>query len=183
MPPTSLPPGTLPLVVVMGVSGSGKSTVGAALAQRLRVPFADADDFHPEANIAKMTAGLPLDDADRKPWLEALGRWLAERRDGGVVSCSALRRSYRDVLRLHAPGIRLVHLDGAREVIARRQASRPGHFMPASLLDSQFATLEPLGDDEHGTVLDVDASPDALVDALVEQHTHHHLHPLPGALT
>lgn len=104
MPPTSLPPGTLPLVVVMGVSGSGKSTVGAALAQRLRVPFADADDFHPEANIAKMTAGLPLDDADRKPWLEALGRWLAERRDGGVVSCSALRRSYRDVLRLYAPG-------------------------------------------------------------------------------
>lgn len=183
MPPTSHPTGTLPLVVVMGVSGSGKSTVGAALARRLGLPFADADDFHPEANIAKMTAGLPLDDADRGPWLEALGRWLAGRRaGGGVASCSALRRSYRDVLRLHAPGIDLVHLDGAREVIARRQASRPGHFMPASLLDSQFATLEPLGDDEHGTVLDVDASPDALVTALVEQYTHHHHH-LPGALT
>src|SRR5438093_8699296 len=91
-----------PLVVVMGVSGSGKSTVGAALAQRLRVPFADADDFHPEANIAKMTAGQALDDHDRHPWLEAIGAWLADHPDGGVMSCSALKRRYRDQLRHQA---------------------------------------------------------------------------------
>jgi gluconokinase len=156
---------TPPLVVVMGVSGSGKSTVGAALAQRLRVPFADADDFHPPANIAKMTAGQPLDDDDRGPWLDALGAWLDEHHDrGGVISCSALKRSYRDRLRGHAPDLQLLHLHGEREVIARRQASRPGHFMPASLLDSQFRTLEPLAADERGVVIDVDQSIDAIVD-------------------
>lgn len=152
-------------IVVMGVSGSGKSTVGAALAQRLRVPFADADDFHPPANIAKMSAGKPLDDADRYPWLEAIGAWLAQRRaSGGVMSCSALKRKYRDQLRAHCPGTEFVHLSGSREVIARRQASRPGHFMPASLLDSQFATLEPLGDDERGVTIDVDQSIDEIVE-------------------
>jgi gluconokinase len=161
-----------PLLVVMGVSGSGKSTVGAALAQRLGVPFADADDFHPPANIAKMTAGYALDDDDRHPWLEAIGEWLEEHTPrGGVVSCSALKRSYRDQLRDHAPSISLVHLHGSREVIARRQASRPGHFMPASLLDSQFATLEPLGADEHGLVLDVDQEVDAIVDEYVARTT------------
>jgi gluconokinase len=151
-------------IVVMGVSGSGKSTVGAALAQRLRVPFADADDFHPPANIAKMTAGHPLDDHDRGPWLEAIGRWLAEHPDGGVMSCSALKRSYRDQLRRHEPDIQFVHLSGPPEVIARRQASRPGHFMPASLLASQFEILEALGPDEHGLTIDVDQSIDAMVD-------------------
>jgi gluconokinase len=157
--------------VVMGVSGSGKSTVGAALAQRLGVPFADADDFHPEANIAKMTAGEALDDDDRRPWLEAVGRWLAEHDStGGVMSCSALKRSYRDQLRHHAPRVELVHLHGTREVIARRQASRPGHFMPSSLLDSQFATLEPLAPDEHGVVIDVDQGIDAIVQGYVDQH-------------
>ena len=156
-----------PLVVVMGVSGSGKSTVGAALARRLRVPFADADDLHPAENIAKMSAGHPLDDDDRQPWLHAVGRWLEEHRDqGGVMSCSALRRSYRDVLRQHVPVVGLLHLDGAREVIERRQAVRPGHFMPASLMDSQFRALEPLADDEHGVVVDVDQS----VEAVVEQY-------------
>lgn len=160
-----------PLVVAMGVSGSGKSTVGAALAQRLGVPFADADDLHPEANIAKMSAGEALDDDDRRPWLDVVGRWLGEHRTtGGVMSCSALKRSYRDQLRSHAPDVELLHLHGTREVIARRQASRPGHFMPASLLDSQFATLEPLGDDEHGLVLDVDSSVDDLVQQYVDQH-------------
>jgi gluconokinase len=160
-----------PLVVVMGVSGSGKSTVGAALAQRLRVPFADADDLHPTANIAKMSAGVPLDDDDRYPWLEAIGEWLARHEDGGgVISCSALKRRYRDQLRRHAPGLELVHLHGGREVIARRQAARPGHFMPASLLASQFATLEPLAPDEHGVVIDVDQSVDAIVEAYVAQH-------------
>lgn len=153
-----------PVLVVMGVSGSGKSTVGAAIAQRLRVPFADADDFHPEANIAKMTAGQALDDRDREPWLEAIGEWLETHLDGGVMSCSALKRSYRDELRRHASEVTFLHLEGSREVIAARQASRPGHFMPASLLDSQFATLEPLQRDERGTVIDVAQSVDAIVD-------------------
>lgn len=154
-------------VVVMGVSGSGKSTVGAALAQRLRVPFADADDFHPQANIDKMTAGHPLDDTDRKPWLEAIGDWLAAHAHGGVMSCSALKHEYRDVLRAHCAGVSFLHLAGTPEVIGRRQASRPGHFMPASLLQSQFDTLEPLTADEHGITIDVDQSIDAIVDDYV----------------
>jgi gluconokinase len=156
-------------IVVMGVSGSGKSTVGAALAQRLRVPFADADDFHPPANIAKMTAGQPLDDDDRYPWLEAIGQWLAERCDdgGGVMSCSALKRKYRDQLRRHCVGVEFLHLSGTPEVISRRQASRPGHFMPASLLASQFATLEPLESDERGIAIDVDQNIDSIVDNYV----------------
>ncbi|WP_127479009.1 gluconokinase [Nocardioides pantholopis] len=151
-------------LVVMGVSGSGKSTIGAALSQRLGVPFADGDDFHPEANIAKMSRGEPLDDDDRWPWLERIGDWLAEHPEGGVMSCSALKRKYRDQLRGHAPATEFVLLEGSREVIERRQASRPGHFMPASLLTSQFATLEPLGPDERGVVLDVDQSVEAIVD-------------------
>jgi gluconokinase len=155
-----------PLLVVMGVSGSGKSTVGAAIAQRLRVPFGDADDFHPPANVAKMTAGQPLDDHDRGPWLEAIGEWLAAHSDGGVMSCSALKRSYRDRLRGHAPTVEFLHLDGSPEVIAARQASRPGHFMPSALLSSQFATLEPLAPDERGVVVDVAQS----VDRIVEQY-------------
>ncbi|WP_441959139.1 gluconokinase [Mycolicibacterium houstonense] len=156
-------------VVVMGVSGSGKSTVGAALAQRIRVPFADADDFHPEANIAKMSAGHALDDDDRYPWLEAIGEWLADHHDGGVMSCSALKRKYRDQLRRHCRDVVFLHLSGSPEVIRRRQASRPGHFMPPALLDSQFATLELLGPDEDGIVIDVDQSIDAIVDEYVAQ--------------
>jgi gluconokinase len=151
----------------MGVSGSGKSTVGAALAQRLRVPFEDADDLHPPANIAKMSAGHALDDHDRYPWLEKVGEWLAAHPDGGVMSCSALKRKYRDQLRHHAPHLRFVLLEGSFEVISRRQASRPGHFMPASLLRSQFATLEQLQPDEDGVVIDVDQSVDAIVEGYV----------------
>jgi gluconokinase len=154
-------------IVVMGVSGSGKSTVGAALAQRLRVPFADGDDLHPQANIDKMTAGEPLNDEDRYPWLEAIGKWLADHHDGGVMSCSALKRKYRDQLRRHRPDVEFVHLSGSLEVIAKRQASRPGHFMPSSLLQSQFATLEPLAPDERGTVIDVDQDIDSIVDGYV----------------
>src|SRR6187431_2375836 len=155
-------------IVVMGVSGSGKSTVGAALAQRLRVPFADADDFHPPANIDKMTTGQALNDDDRYPWLEAIGEWLAARcADGGVMSCSALKRKYRDQLRRHCPNTIFLHLAGTPEVIGRRQASRPGHFMPASLLVSQFDTLEPLAPDENGVVVDVDQSIDAIVNEYV----------------
>ena len=156
------------LVTVMGVSGSGKTTVGAALAQRLRVAFEDADDLHPPANVAKMSAGLPLDDADRIPWLRAVGAWQDEHAaTGGVMSCSALRRNYRDVLREAAPDQVFVHLAGDREVVARRVAGRPGHFMPAALVDSQFATLEPLGADENGVTLDLDQPIDTLVEACV----------------
>jgi gluconokinase len=156
-------------VVVMGVSGSGKSVVGAALAQRLRVPFADADDFHPEANIAKMAAGHPLDDDDRRPWLDAIGAWLEDHADGGVITCSALKRMYRDQLRGHLADIEFLHLSGDRELIARRQASRPGHFMPAALLDSQFDTLEPLEPDEDGLAIDVGQSIDAIVQEYVDR--------------
>lgn len=154
-------------IVVMGVSGSGKSTVGAALAQRLRVPFGDADDFHPPANIAKMTAGEPLDDDDRGPWLGAIGEWLAAHPDGGVMSCSALKRAYRDQLRQHCPDVRFLHLVGSVETIGRRQASRPGHFMPASLLESQFRTLEPLEPDERGVAIDVDQNIDSIIHTYV----------------
>jgi gluconokinase len=157
---------TPPLVTVMGVSGSGKTTVGAALAQRLRVPFADGDDFHPRANITKMAAGTPLTDTDRLPWLRALAAWLAAHDGtGGVLSCSALRRGYRDLLRSGAARTTFVHLDGLPEVVARRVEGRPGHFMPASLVESQFATLEPLAADERGITVDLDQPVDVLVEA------------------
>ena len=151
------------LLVVMGVSGSGKTVVGAALARRLRVPFADADDIHPPANIAKMTAGEELDDLDRRPWLDAVGGWLAVHPEGGVMSCSALKRDYRDRLRHDAAGVEFVLLEGAPEVIAQRQAGRTGHLMPAGLLASQFAALEPLDPDEPGIVVGVEQSVDAIV--------------------
>jgi gluconokinase len=169
MPPSQPRHPEVHLLVVMGVSGSGKSTVGAALAQRLRVPFEDGDDLHPPANIAKMSAGEALDDHDRHPWLEAIGEWLAAHEaTGGVVSCSALKRKYRDQLRRHVRHLEFVHLEGTREVIAARQATRPGHFMPASLLTSQFATLEPLAPDEAGVVIDVAQPVDTIVQAYVD---------------
>lgn len=148
----------------MGVSGSGKSTVGATIAQRLRLPFADADDFHPPENVAKMASGRPLDDHDRQPWLQTLGGWLAEREhSGAVLSCSALKRSYRDLLRSQAGAVSFLHLDGTQAVVAARLAARAGHFMPPSLLRSQFATLEPLGADEQGTTIDIAQDIDAIV--------------------
>jgi gluconokinase len=154
-------------VVVMGVSGSGKSTVGAALAARLGVPFEDGDDLHPPENVAKMASGVPLDDADRHPWLERIGAWLAEHRDGGVIACSALTRAYRDQLRTHCPEVDFLHLDGSPEVIARRQAGRRGHFMPASLLPTQILTLETLTPEESGIVVDIDQPVDAIVEEYV----------------
>ena len=152
----------------MGVSGSGKSTVGAALARRLRVPFADADTFHPQANVAKMAAGKPLTDGDRYPWLEAVGRWLADHQDGGVMSCSALKRKYRDQLRSQCPRTEFLHLTGSPELIARRQAGRPAHFMPSTLLESQFATLEPLEPNESGIAVDVGQSVESIVETFLE---------------
>ncbi|GAA2100725.1 gluconokinase [Actinomadura alba] len=157
-----------PLVVIMGVSGSGKTVVGGALAERLGVPFADADDFHSPANIAKMSAGTPLDDTDRLPWLRAIGAWLAgHAATGGVAGCSALKRAYRDVLRESAPQVTFLHLHGDPEVVRRRVAGRATHFMPASLVASQFQTLEPLQPDENGIVLDLGRPVGDLVDAFL----------------
>ncbi len=156
-------------ILVMGVSGAGKSTVGALAARRLGLGFRDADDFHPPANIAKMSAGQPLCDEDRWPWLDAIGLHLAGHRQRGcVVTCSALKRSYRDRLRGAAPGLRLVWLHGPASVIAARQAARRDHFMPASLVASQFATLEPPAPEEGAITLDVTAPPEALVELAVE---------------
>lgn len=154
-------------VVVMGVSGSGKSAVGAALAARLAVPFKDGDDLHPKENAAKMARGEPLDDDDRHPWLEKVGEWLAEHSDGGVMACSALRRRYRDQLRSHCPDVDFLHVHGNAGLIAARQARRLGHFMPASLLPSQFLTLEHLGPDEFGVLIDIDQPVDAIVEEYV----------------
>ncbi|CAA9350230.1 MAG: Gluconokinase [uncultured Nocardioidaceae bacterium] len=155
-----------PLVVVMGVSGSGKTTVGVPLAARLEVEYGEADDFHPQRNIDKMAAGDALDDEDREPWLQAIGRWLAERTDdGAVVTCSALARRYRDTLRSAAPEAVFLHLAVDGEVLKQRMAERQGHFMPASLLESQLAALEPLEPDESGLTVDADAPVDALLDS------------------
>ncbi|RZQ62603.1 gluconokinase [Amycolatopsis suaedae] len=155
----------MPVVVVMGVAGSGKTTVGTELARRLGVPYAEADEFHPEANIAKMSAGTPLTDEDRWPWLDAIARWIGRHAGpGGVVTSSALKRSYRDVLR-GGGDVWFVHLHGDRELIAERMRKRSGHFMPVSLLDSQIADLEPLQPDEAGVVLDIARSPADLVEA------------------
>jgi gluconokinase len=157
-----------PLVLVMGVSGAGKSTVGSLLATRLAAPFADADSFHPEANIAKMSRGEPLTDEDRWPWLDAIGAWLdarAREGGGGVVTCSALRRVYRDRLLAGRPGVTLLHLSGDPALIGARQAARPGHFMPASLMASQFATLEVPGEEEGVITLSVEPAPEAIAEA------------------
>lgn len=149
------------VIVVMGVAGTGKTTVGRLLAEALGLPYAEGDAFHPAANVAKMSAGTPLDDADRRPWLEAVGEWIRDRAGtgGGVVAASCLKRSYRDLLRAAAPDIVFVHLTGDRPLIERRMADRKGHFMPASLLDSQFAVLEPLRADERGIAVDVAGTP------------------------
>ncbi|MDQ4215149.1 gluconokinase [Microbacterium capsulatum] len=152
-------PAHAPLVVVMGVSGCGKSTVGAALADRLRIPFQDADDLHPDTNIDKMARGIPLTDDDRAPWLATVGRELAQSESTGlVIACSALRTAYRDILRAHAANVVFVHLAATRNVLAARMMVRSAHFMPLSLLESQLATLEPLSPQENGLTADADQS-------------------------
>jgi carbohydrate kinase (thermoresistant glucokinase family) len=146
-------------IVVMGVSGCGKSSVGVALAETLGARFIDGDDLHPEANKAKMGAGIPLDDDDRWPWLDLVSKALAEDAStftGTVIACSALKRSYRERILAGAPNTFFIHLDGSREILQQRLGNRTGHFMPATLLDSQLATLEPLADDEPGAVIDID---------------------------
>ena len=151
------------VIVVMGVAGSGKTTVGQALADDLGVEYAEADAFHPAGNIAKMSAGVPLTDADRLPWLHAIADWIGARRHtGGVVSSSALKRAYRDILRA-GNDVWFLHLTGPAAVIAERIGNRAGHFMPVSLLDSQLADLEPLGPDERGWAADVRQSPAEIV--------------------
>ncbi|MEY5004772.1 MAG: hypothetical protein RLZZ594_802 [Actinomycetota bacterium] len=150
-------------IVVMGVSGCGKSSVGLALAEALGARFIDGDDLHPEANKAKMAAGIPLDDDDRWPWLDLVGEALAE--SNTVVACSALKRVYRERILAAAPGTFFVHLHGTRELLAQRMGARPDHFMPVSLLDSQLNTLELLGADEPGVMLDIALPIDQLVAA------------------
>lgn len=142
----------------MGVSGSGKSTIGALVADALGAPFLDGDSLHPIANVEKMAAGIPLTDDDRWPWLSRVGQALHGAADDGlVVACSALKRVYRDAIRREAPAVIFLHLDGSTDVLARRMEGRTDHFMPASLLDSQLAALEPLQPDENGVVVDIDA--------------------------
>jgi gluconokinase len=154
------------LVVVMGVSGSGKSTIGRLLADALAVPYLEGDDVHSPENVARMRSGQALTDEQRRGWLETLSAHLARaRRDGQglVMSCSALKRSYRDVLRRGAPHVRLVHLKAEKSLLAERSAKRQGHYMPLSLLDSQFATLELPGEDEAALTYDVGLAPSEIV--------------------
>jgi carbohydrate kinase (thermoresistant glucokinase family) len=154
------------------VAGTGKSTIARSLAERLGWPFGEGDDLHPAANVAKMAAGIPLDDADRWPWLDAIAAWTAEQAAAGnstIVTCSALRRTYRDRLRVAAPGTVFVHLVGSPDLLAERMTARKDHFMPASLLQSQLETLEPLEADEPGFTVDVELPAAAIVDEVLEQ--------------
>ena len=156
-----------PPLVVMGVQGSGKSTAGQAVAARLGLPFLDGDDLHPASNKAKMASGHPLTDEDREPWLRAIGRELAAGLEKGtaiVVACSALKRQYRDLIRSYAPDTQFIHLEGSRELIAERLSRRDHEYMPPTLLDSQFATLEPLGEDEAGIRLSITLTLDEMAD-------------------
>jgi carbohydrate kinase (thermoresistant glucokinase family) len=155
-------------IVVMGVSGCGKSTIGIEMAARLGWPFEEGDRYHLPASIEKMSAGIPLEDADRWPWLEKLAAVMGEHQAAGrssLIACSALKRAYRDVLRTGAPRVRFLHLHGAREVLQARLDARKGHFFPPELLASQYATLELLAVDEDGLVVDVALPPEAQVAA------------------
>jgi gluconokinase len=157
------------VIVVMGVSGSGKSTIAAMLALRLGWTYEDADWFHPLRNVEKMHAGEPLTDDDRWPWLQGIAAWIKATRDAGgrgVIACSALKRAYRDLLVAGRSDVRIVYLRGNRDLIARRVSVRLGHFMPASLIDSQFATLEEPGEDEQPVVVSADARPRDIVDTI-----------------
>jgi gluconokinase len=157
------------VLVIMGVSGSGKSTVAGLLAGRLGWDLAEGDDMHPPANIAKMSAGHPLDDEDRRPWLAKIAEGIREHTPAGrsgIVTCSALKRSYRDVLR--GDGVVFVYLAGTHDQIAARMVARHGHFMSVDMLDSQIATLEPPADDENDAIrIDVTGSPHTEVEQII----------------
>jgi gluconokinase len=158
------------VVVVMGVSGSGKTTVARSLAAALGWPFAEGDDFHPPANVEKMHSGHPLTDEDRRPWLQSIGAWIEAREQAGesaVVTCSALRRAYRDLLRHGRPNVRFLHVTVPPEVIRDRIERRTDHFMPASLLASQLDTLEPLQPDEPAAIVVNEGPPAEVVDRAV----------------
>jgi len=160
------------VIVVMGVSGSGKSTVASMLANRLHWTYEDGDWFHPESNVEKMHHGEPLTDQDRLPWLRAIAAWIDNTRQAGnhgIVACSALKRAYRDILVGARRDVRLVFLKGDRELIGRRIAARDDHFMPATLLDSQFAALEEPAADEHPIVVSIEPHPREIVDNIVEK--------------
>ena len=162
-------PETPSIAVVMGVSGAGKTTIGERLAERLDWQFLEGDRLHPPENVAKMQSGLPLTDADRAPWLAAIASAIDAWQGAGtcgVVTCSALKRDYRRRIVGDRPGVRLVYLDGSRELIAGRLAARRAHFMPASLLDSQFAALEPPGPDENPITVAVDQPVDRIVEEI-----------------
>ncbi len=152
----------------MGVSGSGKTQIGQAFAARTGAAFIDGDDLHPAANVAKMARGEPLSDADRWPWLDRIGQALADARGDVVIGCSALRRAYRDRIRARAGAVTFLYLSGTRDLIGARMAARKGHFMPESLLDSQFATLEPPQPDEDFVSADIDQSIERIAVSLVE---------------
>lgn len=159
-------------LVVMGVCGCGKSTIAQKIAERLGWPLAEGDDFHPEANVAKMSSGTPLTDEDRWPWLDLIAAWTKEQAQldqSTVVTCSALRRCYRDRLAATPGKTYFVHLAGDRAVLASRMGARTDHFMPATLLDSQLATLEQLDVGELGFVVDVDADIDTIVETAISQ--------------
>lgn len=170
---TGKPASPLPVaIILMGVSGSGKSTVAEALARRTGFAVEDADAFHPQANIDKMHAGIPLTDDDRWPWLRAIAAAIdrnAETNWPVIIACSALKRAYRDVLVHGHDDVRIVYLKGTRDLIASRLAGRHDHFMPASLLDSQFATLEEPATDEPVVAIDIDACIDTIVTDIIER--------------
>jgi gluconokinase len=158
------------VLLLMGVSGCGKSTAAAGLSARLGWPYRDADSFHPPANVEKMSRGTPLADEDRWPWLQAIAAWIEERLargEPGIVTCSALKRTYRDVLLAGGEGVRLVFLRGDKPLIAARLAERRDHFMPPALLDSQFAALQEPSPDERPLVVSIAAAPAAVVDEIV----------------
>ena len=178
---TTAPPVTT--MVVMGVSGSGKTTVARALADRLGWPYTEGDDFHPRANVEKMRAGHPLDDADRWPWLQALAAEIGEReaaRQSSVVTCSALKRAYRDLLCDGHPSVWFVHVQVDEQVLRDRVENRTGHYMPPSLLTSQLQTLEPLAPDEPGVVVAGDAPPADVVEEIVTDLTRRRAAPVTG---
>lgn len=160
-------------IVVMGVSGCGKSTIGHDLAARLGTEYKDGDELHPKENIDKMSSGIPLTDEDRAPWLTLVGEWLHERADG-VIACSALKRSYRGIIRAAAPNTFFVHLHGSYDVHLSRVTCRKGHFMPSSLLDSQMETLEALDSDETGVIIDIAQPVEDIVEAAYQAVTQQH---------